>query len=149
MLTRILEIHNNDLMRIHDAFLKGNKTCSLGDKNIFWNLSELGGMINIYSKKEYHFPKWMGSYPRVNAPWSNEEEEELLRGYRDENLTIEQLCKKHGRASGGVISRLSKFYPEIEKIRIAQRELETVENDLIKLEERAKVLREMLKEYKT
>lgn len=88
-------------------------------------------------KKEFEFPKWMGQYPRMGSPWNVHEEQELLKGYRDDKLTIEELCKKHGRQEGGILSRLENWYPEIREKREAQREIEKLENELKNLRNRA------------
>ena len=45
------------------------------------------------------------------APWSNEEDETLLKGY-DEGLSIKQLSDLHKRRGGGIRSRLKKLRPE-------------------------------------
>ena len=56
---------------------------------------------------EFRFPAWMGPIPRVCAPWTPEEEHELVRGYRG-GMTLHQLCVKHGRAEDGINGRLLK-----------------------------------------
>ena len=45
------------------------------------------------------------------APWSNDEDETLLKGY-DEGLSIKQLSDLHKRRRGGIRSRLKKLRPE-------------------------------------
>ena len=62
------------------------------------------------STPEFTFPSWMGVSPRLQAPWSPEEEAELVKGWKS-GLSIQQLCSKHGRGVGGIESRLSKLIP--------------------------------------
>jgi hypothetical protein len=54
-----------------------------------------------------NFPSWMGHLPRQSAPWSPEEKRELISGYKD-GLSVHALAAKHGRAMGGIESRLAK-----------------------------------------
>lgn len=89
------------------------------------------------SDSNFQFPKWMGSCPRVNTPWTEEEEQELLRGYRELKLTIDELSKKHGRARGGILSRLEKWYPEIKEARESEIELKRLEHELDSLRKKA------------
>ena len=42
------------------------------------------------------------------APWSNDEDETLLKGY-DEGLSIKELSDLHKRRRGGIRSRLKKL----------------------------------------
>ncbi len=85
-----------------------------------------------------NFPKWMGVYPRANAAWSGIEEEELRKGYDQDNLTFEQLCEKHGRTPGGISERLmkcSKKYQNHCKVNLRQ-ELEELKEQRLKLNAR-------------
>lgn len=54
-------------------------------------------------------PKWWGEYPRVNAPWSRDEEAQLIREVH-ERVSLAQLAKTHGRAIGGIRSRIAKIF---------------------------------------
>jgi hypothetical protein len=52
----------------------------------------------------------MGPEPRSGAPWSKEEDAELLKGYRA-GLHLNVLAAKHMRKLGGIESRLHKLDP--------------------------------------
>lgn len=99
-------------------------------------------------KEEFEFPEWMGEHPRVNSPWPDTEESELLNGYRNEKLTIEELCKKHGRKEGGIISHLEKWYPELREAREKLREIEKLEGELTILCNRTKNIENRIAELK-
>jgi hypothetical protein len=92
------------------------------------------------------FPDWMGSEPRCSAPWTKAEESELLRGFKEEKLTIEELCKKHGRGRGGIVSRLSKYIPGIEDLLERQLKIYKIEKELLDLKRQMGSLEQQLKD---
>jgi hypothetical protein len=109
-----------------------------------WNTDPL--RLAREAAQEFSFPTWMGDNPRVCAPWSKEEDAELL-AYK--HMPISALCAKHGRASGGICGRLQHLDPqhvsvfEVERlqgeIRNTERELERRRKqrsaELVKLED--------------
>lgn len=54
------------------------------------------------------FPLWMGPVPRVCAPWTPEEEQVLVVDFKN-GATLASQCAKHGRAEGGINSRLEQL----------------------------------------
>jgi hypothetical protein len=51
---------------------------------------------------------WMGEYPRVCAPWTEEEERVLIENFK-KGATLKELCNLHGRKPGGINTRLTKL----------------------------------------
>lgn len=101
-------------------------------------------MVTMFNKADdlcvgipYHeFPKWMGKMPRQNTPWNDEEDAELVLGYK-QGLSIEKLMKKHGRASGGIDSRLGKLLGQDYYIDTAkERECYSIRNEIRRLQAR-------------
>ena len=54
------------------------------------------------------FEEWMGEYPRMCVPWSEDEERVLLENFKA-GATVKELCTLHGRKEGGITSRLEKL----------------------------------------
>jgi hypothetical protein len=80
------------------------------------------------NRPEY-FPKWMGPFPRVGAPWSDLEDKELVICFKS-GMTIAELEAKHGRVTGGINSRLSKLIPGFEEMQNNQNEFEKLKEDI-------------------
>jgi hypothetical protein len=57
---------------------------------------------------DVQWPAWMGPTPRINAPWSGEEEQVLTDRFRS-GQSIRDIAYAHGRAEGGIRSRLAKL----------------------------------------
>lgn len=96
------------------------------------------------NRPEY-FPKWMGPMPRVSAPWSDEEEVELIRGYRS-GLTVEELEAKHGRGTGGINSRLVKLIPDYAQMQNYKQESDEVAERITIFTKRANEMQEEARE---
>jgi hypothetical protein len=92
------------------------------------------------------FPKWMGKEPRVSVPWSDAEEKELLRGFKEDNLLIDQLCEKHGRGKGGILSRLQKHIPGIEELYAKQTRIFKLEKELEDVKRKMKDIEQQIKD---
>ena len=45
-------------------------------------------------------------YTNSGKKWTEEEKNELYKGYKIDKLNVEELCKKHKRFLGGITSRL-------------------------------------------
>lgn len=54
------------------------------------------------------FEPWMGKHPRLNTPWTDDEERVLIENFKA-GASLKQLCKHHGRAEGGINSQLLKI----------------------------------------
>jgi DNA repair ATPase RecN len=80
------------------------------------------------NRPEY-FPKWMGNYPRLSAPWSETEDQELIYGFYH-GMTIKELEEKHGRNTNGITSHLSKLIPDFELIQNYKDEFKQLKEDI-------------------
>ena len=45
----------------------------------------------------------------AGQPWEKEEDDQLIKGYNIDMLTVLELCKIHKRMPGGIISRLRRL----------------------------------------
>jgi hypothetical protein len=99
-------------------------------------------MVTMFNKADdlciavpYHtFPKWMGKMPRQNTPWNDAEDAELVVGYK-QGMDVHKLIEKHGRAYGGIDSRLSKLLGA-EYYETRDRECQAIRNDIARLQAR-------------
>lgn len=63
-------------------------------------------MINLTDQNgPVCWPSWMGETPRVNCPWNAAEEKLLVARFKAGD-TLGVLAQRHGRATGGIESRL-------------------------------------------
>lgn len=83
--------------------------------------------------RPFYFPDWMGQFPRVCAPWSDLEDKELVRGFNS-GMKINELEEKHGRATGGINSRLSKLIPDFEEMQNNKNEFKQLKEDIVNFE---------------
>lgn len=51
------------------------------------------------------WPAWMGSMPRQNAPWTDAEERRAIRMF-EQGVPLKRIAREHGRAIGGITSRI-------------------------------------------
>jgi hypothetical protein len=56
-----------------------------------------------------NIPEWWSPMPRVCAPW-NDEEDKILRMEVVYGMSVPQIAKRHGRAEGGIRSRIPKLF---------------------------------------
>lgn len=69
---------------------------------------------------DHTWPKWMGVEPRRNAPWTEAEELRANRSFTN-GAPLKAIAYEHGRAVGGIVSRLRQCMGE-EVFEITQRE---------------------------
>lgn len=92
------------------------------------------------------FPAWMGRVPRACSPWTREEEQELVRAFK-QGSTPRELAHKHGRAIGGIESRLGKLIPGYLEMQIADqsrlaKDLDALKRELNTVQEMAAITQE-------
>jgi len=67
----------------------------------------------------FEWQKWMGEEPRRNAPWTPEEEIRCVRMFKSDEPIV-CIAQVHGRAIGGIVSRLRQHLGDEEFVSIQQ-----------------------------
>ena len=94
---------------------------------------------------DFKFPKWMGKYPRLNAPWTPDEEAVLATAFRSGD-SLKMIARRHGRGCGGIESRLMSILGENFYVRNLPPVAATVEQRMATLERAVKALSEQRNE---
>lgn len=101
-------------------------------------------MKNWETNPYWCFPKAWGDFQRIGAPWTPNEDKHLLYMFEIKKAPMEEICRKHGRKEGGILSRLSHLLgPNFSRVvvtpRIDEHELKQLRQDLFSLSQRVEI----------